>query len=126
MSSGAPRDPKTGHLVKKQYGPWMMPAFRVLAKLKGLRGTPLDIFGYTAERKRERALIGEYEALIEEILGKLTPANHAIAVELASIPEHIRGYGHVKEQHIETAKANEQLLLERFRNPSKAAPAAAE
>jgi indolepyruvate ferredoxin oxidoreductase len=123
---GAPRDPKTGHLVKKQYGPWMMPAFRVLAKLKGLRGTPLDIFGYTAERKRERALIGEYEALIEEILGKLTPANHAIAVELASIPEHIRGYGHVKEQHIETAKANEQLLLERFRNPSKAAPAAAE
>ncbi|MBP5858864.1 indolepyruvate ferredoxin oxidoreductase family protein [Marivibrio halodurans] len=123
---GAPRDPKTGHLVKKQFGPWMMPAFRLLAKLKGLRGTPFDIFGYTEERKRERALIAEYETVIAEVLGTLGTANHPVAVELASVPEHIRGYGHVKEQHIETAKANEKLLLERFRNPRRAAPAAAE
>jgi len=123
---GAPRDPKTGHLQKKQFGPWMMPAFRVLATLKGLRGTPLDIFGRTAERRMERALISDYEGLIAEILDGLSATNHAVAVELASIPEHIRGYGHVKEQHVETAKANEQLLLDRFRNPAKAAPAAAE
>ena len=75
----------------------MMKAFGVLAKLRRFRGTALDVFGKTAERRRERALIGEYEALVAEILGKLAPHNHALAVELARIPELIRGYGHVKD-----------------------------
>jgi len=111
------RDPETGHLKKQEYGPWMMWVFRGLAGLKGLRGTPLDIFGKTAERRRERALIKEYEALIEEVIPALNHENHILAVELASIPEKIRGYGHVKEAHLETAKACEADLLTRFRQP---------
>jgi len=109
------RDAKTGEAHKSTYGPWMLPAFRVLAKMRRFRGSSLDIFGRTAERQRERALIGEYEALIDELLAKLAPANYELAVGLASIPEHIRGYGHVKERHVEEAKAREAKLLERFR-----------
>ena len=81
----------------------MMKAFRMLAKLRSIRGTALDIFGRTAERRMERALIGEYEALDRRDLGKLAPQNHALAVELARIPEHIRGYGHVKDRHLKAA-----------------------
>jgi indolepyruvate ferredoxin oxidoreductase len=112
----ARRDPKTGHLQKREFGPWMMGAFRILAKLKGLRGTPFDIFGYTQERKVERALIADYEKTIDELLAGLTPELYPLAVEIASIPEHIRGYGHVKERHLETAKANEAALLAQFRS----------
>jgi len=111
------RDPETGHLKKRECGPWMMWIFRGLAGLKGLRGTPLDIFGMTAERRRERALIKEYEALIEEVLATLNYENHILAVELASIPEKIRGFGHIKEAHLEAAKACEADLLARFRQP---------
>ena len=93
----------------------MLPAFRVLAKLRRLRGGPLDIFGRTAERKQERALIGAYETLVAELLGRLSPQNYELAVALASIPEHIRGYGHVKERHLKDARAREAVLLERFR-----------
>ncbi|MFK5088495.1 DUF6537 domain-containing protein, partial [Klebsiella pneumoniae] len=75
-------------------------AFRVLAKLKGLRGTAFDIFGYSAERRQERALIREYEGLIDELLGGLAQNNHSLAVGLASIPDDIRGYGHVKDAHL--------------------------
>ncbi|MDE2209305.1 MAG: indolepyruvate ferredoxin oxidoreductase family protein [Betaproteobacteria bacterium] len=114
-------DPATGIPAKSTYGPWMMSAFRVLAKLKSLRGGPLDVFGRTAERKAERALIGQYEAMVDELLGGLAPHNYGIAVELASIPEHIRGYGHVKERHIADAKAREAALLERFRDATGAA-----
>ena len=119
------RDPKTGHLIKQEFGAWMLPAFRVLAKLKGLRDTAFDIFGYTAERKRERALIGEYETLVDELLKGLSPANHALAVKLASIPDDIRGYGHVKDAHLEKAKRKEAELLGQWRNPA-AVKAAAE
>jgi indolepyruvate ferredoxin oxidoreductase len=112
----AKTDPSSGEPRKKEYGPWMLNAFRVLAKLKGLRGTALDVFGRSAERKRERALIGEYERLIDELLVKLAPHNLAIAVDLARIPEQIRGYGHVKERHLKLAKEAEGVLLERFRN----------
>ncbi|MCU0950368.1 MAG: indolepyruvate ferredoxin oxidoreductase family protein, partial [Burkholderiaceae bacterium] len=80
-------DPVTGKVKKRVYGPWMMSAFGVLAKLKFLRGTALDVFGRTAERRSERALIGEYEQLIDEILGKLAADNHAVSIELASLPE---------------------------------------
>ena len=110
----AKRHPETGHLVKREFGPWMMTAFGMLAKLKGLRGTPLDPFGRTAERRAERALIGEYEKTLTEIAEKLTRENHALAVEIASVPEHIRGYGHVKERHLAAAKAERQSLLSRF------------
>ena len=111
---------------KMSFGPWMMNAFRVLAALKGLRGTMFDILGKTEERRKERALIGEYEALLAEIMEQLTPANHALAVALASIPEKIRGYGHVRERHIGPAKAEEAALLERFRAPAETVPIAAE
>jgi indolepyruvate ferredoxin oxidoreductase len=87
----------------------------LLAKLKFLRGTAFDPFGYSAERKTERALILDFETLLEELLGKLTPENHAIAVALAAIPEKIRGFGHVKLRHLEAAKADEAALLEQFR-----------
>ncbi|HSS70196.1 MAG TPA: indolepyruvate ferredoxin oxidoreductase family protein [Casimicrobiaceae bacterium] len=108
-------DARTGEPGKKAYGPWMMSAFRVLAGMKGLRGTVFDVFGRTAERRQERQLITDYEALIEELLPLLAAHNHAIAVELASIPEHIRGYGHVKQQHLKAAKAKEAELVAKFR-----------
>ncbi len=123
----AERDSDTGELKKREYGAWMMSAFGLLARLKGLRGTALDIFGYSEERRMERRLITEYEAVIEEILTSLTLSNYDTAVELASVPEHIRGYGHVKDRHVTMAKRMEQDLLARFRNPSaQTAPQAAE
>ena len=120
----ADRDPETGQLQKRTFGPWMLSAFRWLARFKFLRGTPLDIFGRSAERRRERQLIAAYEALIAELLDRLTPVNHALAVELATIPEHIRGYGHVKDAHLAEAKAHEAELLALFRRPSPSAQAA--
>jgi indolepyruvate ferredoxin oxidoreductase len=108
-------DAATGEAKKSTYGPWMMSVFRVLAKLKGLRGTAFDIFGRTAERKMERQLITDYEALIDELLPRLAAHNHAIAVDLASMPEHIRGYGHVKERHLKSAKAKEAELVAAYR-----------
>jgi len=107
-----------GHLVKQEFGPWMMKAFGVLAKLKGLRGSKLDIFGYTAERKMERALIGEYRATVASLLPKLTAENLSQAVAIASIPEDIRGYGHVKERHFKAAKQKEAALLAAFGKPA--------
>ena len=108
-------DPATGEVRKREYGPWMIKAFRVLARMRRLRGTALDPFGRTAERRRERALIGEYETLLGELLDKLAPHNLALAVELARLPEVIRGYGHVKERHLAAAKKQEAALLQRFR-----------
>jgi indolepyruvate ferredoxin oxidoreductase len=116
----APRDPATGHLRKMTFGAWMMPAFKLLAKMKVLRGTPLDIFGKSAERKMERKLIDEYEATVKTLLASLTPDNHALAVEIASIPDAIRGYGHIKEKAIAEAKAKEATLLKAWHDPSKA------
>ena len=108
-------DPDTGHPRKKRYGPRMMTAFSILAKLKGLRGTPLDIFGRTAERRTERQLIAEYEALVDELLAKLDRDNHAVALQLAALPEEIRGFGHVKESNLQTARARWAELIARFR-----------
>ena len=120
----APRDPHTGELKKMRFGPWMLPVFRVLAKLKGLRGTAFDVFGRTEERRTERRLIEDYVALIEEICGKLDAHNHALAVQLASIPEDIRGFGHVKDRHLAAAKQKEASLLAAFRAPPAQASAA--
>jgi indolepyruvate ferredoxin oxidoreductase len=105
---------------KSTYGPWMMSAFRMLAKMRRFRGTALDVFGKTAERKQERALIGQYETLVEELLARLAPHNYELAVSLASIPEYIRGFGHVKERHLKDAKAREAALLDRFRGTAQA------
>jgi indolepyruvate ferredoxin oxidoreductase len=113
----ASRDPKTGHLQKQEFGPWMLSAFRLLAKLKGLRGTALDPFGYTAERRQERVLIREYESLIDELLGGLTALNHSLAVKLAAIPDDIRGYGHVKDAHLAKARRKQHDLLAQWRHP---------
>jgi indolepyruvate ferredoxin oxidoreductase len=109
-------DPVTGQIKKREYGPWMMKAFGLLASMKSLRGTALDVFGKTAERKTERQLIRDYATLIDEVVAKLAPHNHALAVELASVPEHIRGFGHVKDRHLQAAKAQEADLLRRFRD----------
>ena len=114
----AKRDPETGELKKQQFGPWMLKAFGLLAGLKGLRGTVFDVFGYTAERRIERRLIADYEALLAELLAALNSDNHELAVAIAAIPEHIRGFGHVKDAHLEKAKAEEAALLRAFRDPN--------
>jgi indolepyruvate ferredoxin oxidoreductase len=110
-----------GRLLKREYGPWVFTAFRVLAKLRFLRGTPLDPFGYTTERRGERALVAEYERTVGGLLADLRMGNLALAARIASVPEQIRGYGHVKHAHLERAKAREADLLAEF----KAAVAAA-
>ena len=102
----------------------MLSVFRLLAKLRRLRGTPFDIFARSPERRTERRLIGEYEGVIDEILGCLTPANHPIAVELASLPLEIRGFGHIKDANLARAKAKEAALRSRLRAPA-ATPALA-
>jgi indolepyruvate ferredoxin oxidoreductase len=111
----AKRDPLTGEPKKMSFGPWLLKAFTVLAKFKSLRGTPLDPFGYTAERRGERKLIADYEALLGTIIAELTPANYQTAVALAAIPETIRGFGPVKQRNIAASKAEESALYEHFR-----------
>ena len=105
-----------GELVKKSYGPWMRKAMGVLAGMKGLRGTTLDPFGKTQERRTERALIVEYQDSILEILKNLNARNLPLAIEIARIPEDIRGYGHVKERHLQAARAKWQGLLAQWRD----------
>jgi indolepyruvate ferredoxin oxidoreductase len=115
-------DPVTGEPRKMQFGPWMLRAFGLLAKLKGLRGTPLDIFGRTAERRMERALIGEYETTVEAQLRGLTRDNHALAVEIAALPETIRGFGHVKAKSVAAARGKQAELMKRYQaTPVRAA-----
>ncbi|HEX5756719.1 MAG TPA: indolepyruvate ferredoxin oxidoreductase family protein [Arenimonas sp.] len=104
-----------GHLVKAEYGPWVLTAFRWLAKLRRLRGTALDIFGRTEERRMERQLIEDYRRTIEELLGGLKPERLALATEIASLPEQVRGFGHVKESHVAKVRARWQALQTRWR-----------
>ncbi len=111
----ASRDPVTGRAVKREYGAWMMPALRLLARFKGLRGTWADPFGHTEERRTERALIADYETLIEGLAATLTKRSHALAVELASVPAMIRGYGHVKARSIAEARKRQETLLAMLR-----------
>jgi indolepyruvate ferredoxin oxidoreductase len=107
-----------GELMKRQYGPWMMSAFKVLARLKALRGTPLDLFGRTEERRQERELIRDYFALLDEFDRTLTEDRLAVAMELANLPDDIRGFGHVKERNLKAAQARRATLLENYRNPT--------
>ncbi|WP_423597309.1 indolepyruvate ferredoxin oxidoreductase family protein [Roseateles sp. MS654] len=104
-----------GELQKRAFGGWVRPAMGLLAKMKGLRGTAFDPFGHTAERKMERQLIADYRATIDAILAKgLSAERLPVAVELARIPEDIRGYGHVKERHVKAARLKWDQLSKRW------------
>ena len=94
-----------GEPVKSTFGPWLRSALGLLARFKGLRGTAFDPFGRTEERRTERALIGEYRACIEGLLGGLNSQTLPLAVQIASVPEEIRGFGHVKVRHLEPGGA---------------------
>ena len=111
----AKRDPATGHLRKHAFGPWMLRAFAILARLKRLRGTPLDVFGYQRHRRLERRLIRDYEQRVDELLAGLNRDNHPIAVEIASLPEQIRGFEHIKEANVRKVSTREEQLLAAFR-----------
>jgi indolepyruvate ferredoxin oxidoreductase len=121
----ARRDDK-GHLKKQRFGPWMMRAFKLLAAMKGLRGSWLDPFSRTVERQWERQLLADYEDLLGTICGNLSADNHAIAVQLAAYPDKIRGFGHVRQAQAGPALAERDRLLEAFlRNePAQLAEAA--
>ena len=102
----------------------MLKLFKLIARLRRLRGTPFDVFGYSAERRRERELIREYEGVLRELAAALDRENHALAVEIASLPEQIKGFGHIKACNIERAKAREGELLALFRGAGHTAAAA--
>ena len=106
-----------GHLVKQAYGPWMLTAYKWLARARGLRGTPFDPFGYLPERRAERAAIGGYEALMRRIVATLTPARLPLALELARLPQEVRGFGHVKEENARIAHIKQERLLAQYAEP---------
>jgi indolepyruvate ferredoxin oxidoreductase len=112
------RDKQTGHPYKMTFGPWMMSVFRFLAKGRRLRGTAWDVFGYTAERKRERQMIADYEALLDRIIPKLAPETHATVTQLAGLPMEIKGFGHVKDANYEKAMARQKSLLAALDDPT--------
>ena len=120
------RKDSEGRPVKTEFGPWMGRALRILARFKFLRGTPLDPFGRSADRRLERRMIRDYEALIGELLGKLTPANAGAATELARLPLQVRGFGHVKLANAERVAEERAALLEQFRLGKTPVPQAAE
>ncbi len=103
-----------GELVKQKFGPSMLMGFKVLAKLKFLRGTALDVFGRSDERRTERALVGEYQSSLNVILAQLTADNHSLAVDVARIPEQIKGFGHVKERNLKAARSQWTALMAKF------------
>ncbi len=104
----------TGERIKRTFGPWMMAGFRVLSKLKVLRGTPLDLFGLQDERRMERELISEYETVLRQLMSALTPSNYDIAVQIALLPQKMRGYGHVKQKNVRDAKKLQEQMLADF------------
>jgi indolepyruvate ferredoxin oxidoreductase len=120
----ASRDPATGEPKKRAFGPWVRHVFKLLAWLRPLRGTALDIFGYSQERRMERRLIADYEALVGELSASLSPENHALTIEIASLPAKIRGFGHIKARNVESAKACEAELLALLRSKDAQASAA--
>jgi indolepyruvate ferredoxin oxidoreductase len=113
-----------GRLLKREFGPWVFTAFRLLAKLRFLRGGALDVFGYTEERRTERRLIEDYERTVSGLLDALDGGNVGLAAEIAGIPEQIRGYGHVKDAHLHKAKQREAELLAEWNNPLRIVQAA--
>jgi indolepyruvate ferredoxin oxidoreductase len=103
-----------GHLIKQEFGAWALPAIKTLRHMKFLRGTAFDVFGKTEERKMERALIDDYKRDIGAVVVKLSVSNHTEAVRFARLPEHIRGFGHVKEKHVAKVKAQWAELMAKF------------
>ena len=120
----AKRDPVSGQLQKREFGPWMLKLMPLLARMRGLRGGAWDIFGRTDERRMERQLISEYENTMAEVLAGLTHDNHAMATRIAEVPDRMRGFGHVKEKAVAKAKETEAEMLEFFRSPSERTSAA--
>jgi indolepyruvate ferredoxin oxidoreductase len=109
-----------GRPKKRAFGSWMMSVFRVLAKFRFLRGTALDVFGYSDDRKLERDLIAGYEKDVAKVLDLLSSATHDIALEILSLPDRIRGYGPVKEKAVKDAKARYEQLAADLVNPPPA------
>ncbi|WP_169569818.1 indolepyruvate ferredoxin oxidoreductase family protein [Sneathiella limimaris] len=120
----AKKDPETGHLKKAEYGPWVGKAFAKLAKLKFLRGTAFDPFGYTEERKAERKLITHFKGTLAYVTEHLNDQNRAVALELLELPMKVRGYGHVKEKALEQYYAEHEHLMQLFNNPTDVLKAA--
>ena len=120
------RDEFSGQPLKTEFGPWMMTGFKLLAKLKGLRGTALDVFGKSAERQMERQLVVDYRARIESLLPRVTADNLAVVLEIAALPETMRGFGHVKAANVAKARVREAELLTRLHSNLPAVKAAAE
>ncbi|QFU74879.1 indolepyruvate ferredoxin oxidoreductase family protein [Halioglobus maricola] len=111
----AKKDPETGELQKQEFGPWMMKAFAVLARLRRLRGSSLDIFGYTAERKREKQDLADFRAMLQEFSGDLESGDYAAAEEAVADTRRLRGYGHVKDRNREMVLAQREVFMQRFR-----------
>jgi indolepyruvate ferredoxin oxidoreductase len=107
-----------GELQKQKFGPFMLTGFKLLKHLKVLRGSPLDVFGYTEERRTERELIQQYTASLEMVIAKLDTSNHALALELARIPEQIKGFGHVKARHLAAARLKWDALKAQWSTPN--------
>jgi indolepyruvate ferredoxin oxidoreductase len=105
------RDPATGKLIKREVGPWLMTAFRLMAPLRGLRGSMLDPFRNSSERKLAAELLARYEADIAQVLDGLNSHTHANAVKLLSLPDKVRGYGHVREAHAQRMEVERAALL---------------
>ncbi|HEY8608502.1 MAG TPA: indolepyruvate ferredoxin oxidoreductase family protein [Noviherbaspirillum sp.] len=120
----AKKDSK-GRLQKAEYGAWVLPLFRLLARLRKLRGTRLDPFGYTAERRMERQLADAYRQTVLDLLVGLRPDNHALALKIAALPEQVRGFGHVKEQAVTRYQQEREALLKQFAAPQAGLPHAA-
>ena len=120
------RRDKDGHPVKSEFGPWIMPVFGLLKRLKGLRGTPLDPFGHTAERRMERALISEYESDFTEISSRFAPETRDLCIALAELPLTIRGFGHVKQMAAKQAAKRRETLLAGLRAGGQPQASAAE
>ena len=104
-----------GELQKRKFGPYMLTVFKLLARLKGVRGTAFDVLGRSEERREERALLAEYQACLDEMLASLSPANHATALEIARLPERIAGFGHVKARNLKATRGVWAELMARFR-----------
>ncbi|MFT5442610.1 MAG: indolepyruvate ferredoxin oxidoreductase [Myxococcota bacterium] len=110
----ARRDARTGRLQKRRVGPWMLTAMRGLARLKFLRGTPFDIFGYLPDRKLERRLVEDYVATVAMLAAGLTSTNYELAVRIAGLPDKIRGYDHIKLESAETVAIEAEALMQKF------------
>ena len=114
-------DPVTGEVRKRSYGPWILPALRLLARLKVLRATPFDLFGRSAERRLERTLAADYARTVRALMADLRADNHQLACEIASLPEHIRGFGEVKQRNAAAARQRQQKLMSDWPRPTRPA-----